>query len=72
MIYQGRVEVLSPQGAILHQLGRGDYFGDVALLKNAKRNASIHTLTPVEVLVLNGSQFDKLMRANFQDVHFDK
>jgi CRP-like cAMP-binding protein len=72
VIHKGRVEVLSPQGAILHQLGRGDYFGEVALLKNAKRNASIRTLTPVEVLVLNKSQFDKFMRTNFQGVYFDE
>jgi CRP-like cAMP-binding protein len=72
VIYKGRVEVLSPQGDVLHPLRRGDYFGEVALLKKAKRNASIRTLTPVEVLVLNKSQFDKFVRTSFQDVHFDE
>ena len=65
----GRVEVLSPDGQSLNKLGRGDYFGEMALLTNENRNATIRALTSVEALELNKSDFDSFLRTN---VHFDE
>jgi CRP-like cAMP-binding protein/Zn-dependent protease len=68
IIRTGRVEVLSPDGKSLNQLGRGDYFGEMALLTNEKRNATIRALTSVEALELDKAHFDTFIRT---DVHFD-
>jgi CRP-like cAMP-binding protein len=68
VIHTGRVDVFSQQGEFLHPLGRGDYFGEAALLTNKKRNATILASTPVDVLVLSKPQFDKFLRTN---VDFD-
>ena len=62
----GRAVVLSRTGSIFNTLGRGDYFGEAALLTNEKRNATIQALTPVEVLSLSKQQFDGLIRSNIQ------
>ena len=69
IIRTGRVEVLSPDGKWLNQLGRGDYFGEMALLTNEKRNATIRALTSVEALELDKAHFDRFIRTN---VHFDE
>ena len=47
-----------------------DYFGEQALLTNDKRSAHIRASGPLEVLVLNRSQFQKLK--NSSDIIFAK
>jgi len=68
IIIRGVVSVLrtSPSGEKqnLAALGDGDHFGEVALLRNAPRNATIYTQTPCIFLTLSRSQFrDFLSRA---------
>jgi CRP-like cAMP-binding protein/Zn-dependent protease len=69
IIRTGRVEVLSPDGQLLNKLGRGDYFGEMALITNENRNATIRALTAVEALELSKSDFESFIRTN---VHFDE
>jgi putative peptide zinc metalloprotease protein len=49
----------------IHELVRGDYFGETALLTGAPRNATIRALTPVEALTLSRNDFNRLLRAGF-------
>jgi CRP-like cAMP-binding protein len=42
-------------------LGAGDWFGELALLDKAPRNATITAVTPVEVLVLSQRAFRGLL-----------
>jgi CRP-like cAMP-binding protein len=49
----------------LTKLGRGEYFGEVALLTGEKRNATVRAVTPVEVLWLKRNDFNKFVRENF-------
>ena len=41
-------------------LGPGEYFGEIALLTGVRRDASIRTLSPVDVLVMDGGDFKAL------------
>jgi len=66
ILRMGRAVVLSSSGERLNNLGRADYFGEASLLVNQKRNATIRALTPVEVLRLSKSHFDRLIRSNIQ------
>jgi CRP-like cAMP-binding protein len=61
----GRVDVLSADGEKLNTLKRGDYFGEGSLLTDQKRSATVRAVTPVEVLALKKSDFDRLIRDQF-------
>jgi len=64
----GRVEVLKKSEAgeqSLNQLGRGQYFGEAALLSGAPRNATIRAVTPAETLYLNREDFERLAPKDF-------
>ena len=42
------------------ELGEGDYFGEIALLQDSKRTATVRCLTPCELTVLGGEDFQSL------------
>jgi cAMP-dependent protein kinase regulator len=54
----------TPDGTdkIVDKLGVGQYFGEVALISNAPRNASIRAETPLSVLSLKRNTFDHLVK----------
>ena len=60
-IRSGEVEVVQQQAdgveAPVAKLSRGQYFGEMALLKNAPRNATIRAVTRTEVAVLGKQNF---------------
>jgi hypothetical protein len=57
-IREGRVEVVDHgSGSVLATLGPGEHFGEMALLGNAPRNATVRTISPVELAVLGKSNF---------------
>lgn len=45
----------------VNELGPGDFFGELALLTNAPRSATVTALTPVQCLVLSRADFNRLM-----------
>lgn len=60
-ISNGQVEITSDGGEKHHGiLQAGDYFGDLALILNERRSASVKTLTYCEVFVLNGVDFNRI------------
>ena len=68
VIDDGEVEVVrggnegkSPD--ILAVLGPGDFFGEMALIDNRPRNASVRARTPVEVLVMGRNVFQQISSA---------
>ena len=69
IIARGSVEVIirSPRGVseIVNHLGRGDYFGQVALLNDSERNATCRASVPTEVLALSRADFDQLVKVCF-------
>ena len=44
------------------KLGRGQYFGEAALVSNKPRNATVRAETPLALLSLNNKDFDRLVR----------
>ncbi|MEZ4643341.1 MAG: ATP-binding cassette domain-containing protein [Chloroflexota bacterium] len=65
MLVRGQVEVLANDkyGVARHLevLEDGDHFGEMALLQNKPRNATIKTLTPCLVITLGREQFNNLV-----------
>lgn len=64
IIVHGTVEVSREGGGRIAVLEDGDYFGELALLRDAPRAATIHTLTPCEMLTLTREQFSHLLMRN--------
>ena len=50
---------------VVNQLDRGDYFGELALLRDAPRNATCRTTVPTELLSLRRADFDTLVKDRF-------
>lgn len=61
---QVAVEIIAPDGERVEQarLGAGEYFGEIALLMNVPRTATITTLEPTQLLVLGADAFNDLVR----------
>ena len=51
---------VSSNGAELATLGPGDFFGEIAILGDGRRSATVTTTTPVRLLVMFGSEFRRL------------
>ena len=69
IVRQGHVEVTQRDAVgvprVVNQLDRGAYFGEVALLHDAPRNASCRATVPTETLALSREDFDGLVRSRF-------
>ena len=65
VIARGRVEVSHPgpdgRMARMAVLSDGDHFGEMALLSNAPRNATVRTMTPTTLIALPRGQFTNLV-----------
>jgi Cyclic nucleotide-binding domain len=60
-VRSGEVEVVQRQAdgteGVVAKLSRGQYFGEMALIRNAPRNATIRVITRTEVAVLGKQNF---------------
>jgi len=57
VIVSGRAKV-SRRGRKVGELGPGDFFGELALLIDTERNATVAALTSMEAIVLSRREFD--------------
>lgn len=57
VIESGRVEVTAADGQVLRQEGPGDYFGEIGLLRDVPRTATITTLEGTVLLALPREEF---------------
>jgi CRP/FNR family transcriptional regulator, cyclic AMP receptor protein len=62
IILEGQVEVDAPEGK--KTLGPGDFFGEIALLDNGPRSATVRSATPLRCLVLGPAQFRDVLHQN--------
>lgn len=67
IIADGEVNICKRLGTDTHVLSRlekGDFFGEMAVLENSARTADAVAATPVKLILINGSQFDEMIRKN--------
>lgn len=67
IILEGKVEIfneLTDETQILAILEKGDFFGEMSILDDLPRAATVRALTDVKLLPINGSTFDQMLRAN--------
>ncbi len=66
MILDGEVEVSkvvnNTETRLLKTLGPGDFFGEMALIHNAPRAATVSAKTPIVVLELDKERFDRVLQ----------
>jgi CRP-like cAMP-binding protein len=63
VIEEGECDVLKETDGVTHLLATlqaGDYFGEMALLSDQSRNATIQARTAMNVLIIPKADFDKL------------
>jgi CRP-like cAMP-binding protein len=62
VILDGKAEV--DTGAGKRTLEPGDFFGEIALVDNGPRTATVHSATPMRMLVLGHAQFRDVLHQN--------
>jgi CRP-like cAMP-binding protein len=62
ILAEGSAVVMSGD-ATLAQVGPGDFFGEAAMLGGGRRNATVKTTSPSELLVMFGTEFRRLEQA---------
>ncbi|HXG57628.1 MAG TPA: Crp/Fnr family transcriptional regulator [Thermoanaerobaculia bacterium] len=69
LIREGQVKItmISPEGKeiILSMLGPGDFFGEMALLDDEPRSATVVALEPLELVTIWRSDFLQILSENF-------
>jgi len=63
VILSGEAEV-KRAGAVVAHLRTGDYFGEIALLDNGPRTATVVAKSPIRCLVLSPGQFQDVLYQN--------
>lgn len=63
-IVSGEVEVDQENGAPKGRLGAGEFFGEIALIADRTRTATITALTPCKLLLLHKDDFESFMDAH--------
>jgi CRP-like cAMP-binding protein len=63
ILTEGTAAVTS-DGESLATLGPGDFFGEIAILGDGRRTASVTSTSPVRLLVMFGSEFRRLEAAH--------
>jgi CRP-like cAMP-binding protein len=64
-IRSGQVEVLE-DGAVVRTMGPGTHFGEIALLLEVPRTATVRAVTPVRLFRLDREGFDRLVKDSFR------
>ena len=64
IVTDGSVEVLLNDRIVVNRLGRGEYFGEIALLRGGTRTATVRAApdAPAELMALDRETFDELVR----------
>jgi CPA1 family monovalent cation:H+ antiporter len=59
-VEQGEADVLPDGDETSETLGRGDTFGEIALLLTGERSATVVARTPMQLLSLSGQDFQRI------------
>ena len=66
IICRGVVDVLGEDEQPIHTLAEGSFFGEIALLMNRSRTATVRTRTPCDLFVLERNDFHQVLKAHPQ------
>ena len=61
VILEGSAEV-TQEGQTINTLGPGDFFGEIALVSDTPRTATVTATSPVRALVITDRSFKRLLR----------
>lgn len=68
VVMEGEVKVYASdengKEVILNMLGAGEYFGELALVDDAPRSASVKTMEPTKVMVISKTDFKNVLANN--------
>lgn len=65
VVHAGRLQVVDEAaGAVIRELGRGDTFGELALLTDSPRSASVRAARATDVIVVNRADFTELLHTS--------
>jgi CRP-like cAMP-binding protein len=67
IILEGEVQItktLRGEPMVLSRLEKGDFFGEMAVIESAARNADAIAHTDTRLLPINGARFDEMLRKN--------
>ncbi|KAI9335337.1 cyclic nucleotide-binding-like protein [Obelidium mucronatum] len=62
-ILKGCVEVVGPSGCVNAEISNGSFFGEVGVLLNMKRTASIRAKEECNIFILNKKDLDEVVKA---------
>ena len=62
LISRGEVEVIDGSGHVVATLGEGSFFGEIALLTSAPRNATVRAKSYCDFFMLDKSNFTRVLR----------
>ena len=66
LIVSGSVEVIralgKPEEKVVAELGAGDFFGEIAIMKHSPRVASVRALTETQCLMIQRLHFDSYIQ----------
>ena len=63
ILTQGSAAVTTDEGTHAN-LGPGDFFGEIAILGDGRRTATVTTTSPSQLLVMFGTEFRRLQQAH--------
>jgi voltage-gated potassium channel len=62
VISRGSAEVVDGAGKVIKTLGEGDFFGELALLCDQPRSATVRAATPCDLFVLKQGDFKRALK----------
>jgi glucose-6-phosphate 1-dehydrogenase len=61
VVCRGALEAVAPDGRVLGTIGDGDCFGEMALLLDQPRSATVRATAPCDLLVLDGTDYGRIL-----------